>query len=62
MLEAGADPNTVSTGSGSGFAVDMTPLLAASSWGKVDEVRLLIAAAADCNAPGGRWKHRILGC
>jgi len=47
MLEAGADPNTVSTGSGSGFAVGMTPLLAASSWGKVDEVRLLIAAGAD---------------
>ena len=47
MLEAGADPNTVSTGSGSGFAVGMTPLLAASSWGKVDAVRLLIAAGAD---------------
>lgn len=47
MLEAGADPNTVSTGSGSGFAVGMTPLLAASSWGKVDGVRLLIAAGAD---------------
>ena len=47
MLEAGADPNTVSEGSGSGFAVGMTPLLAASSWGKVDEVRLLIAAGAD---------------
>ena len=47
MLEAGADPNTVSTGGGSGFAVGMTPLLAASSWGKVDEVRLLIAAGAD---------------
>mmetsp|Transcript_24057 Transcript_24057/g.50335 ORF Transcript_24057/g.50335 Transcript_24057/m.50335 type:complete len:329 (+) Transcript_24057:24-1010(+) len=47
MLEAGSDPNTVSEGSGSGFAVGMTPLLAAASWGKVDEVRLLIAAGAD---------------
>lgn len=47
MLAAGADPNTLSEGSGSGFAVGMTPLLAASSWGKVDEVRLLIAAGAE---------------
>mmetsp|Transcript_8090 Transcript_8090/g.18931 ORF Transcript_8090/g.18931 Transcript_8090/m.18931 type:complete len:169 (+) Transcript_8090:134-640(+) len=47
MLEGGSDPNTVSEGSGSGFAVGMTPLLAAASWGKVDEVRLLLAAGAD---------------
>lgn len=47
MLESGSDPNTMSEGSGSGFAVGMTPLLAAASWGKVDEVRLLIAAGAD---------------
>ncbi|CAJ1327414.1 unnamed protein product [Effrenium voratum] len=47
MLEAGSDPNTISTGGGSGFAPNMTPLLAASSWGKVDEVRLLLAAGVD---------------
>eukprot|EP00930_Biecheleria_cincta_P087498 TRINITY_DN76722_c0_g1_i1.p1 TRINITY_DN76722_c0_g1~~TRINITY_DN76722_c0_g1_i1.p1 ORF type:complete len:405 (-),score=70.58 TRINITY_DN76722_c0_g1_i1:162-1331(-) len=50
MLEAGSDPNTMSAGVGSGFAAGMTPLLAACSWGKVDEVRLLIAAGADLSA------------
>lgn len=50
MLEAGSDPNIVSEGAGSGFAAGMTPILAACSWGKVDEVRVLIAAGADLSA------------
>eukprot|EP00435_Cladocopium_sp_Y103_P050312 s606_g15.t1 len=47
MLESGIDPNTPSPGTGSGFAAGMTAILAAASWGKVDDIRLLIAAGAD---------------
>jgi len=61
MLEAGGDPNTVSVGSAqSGFAVGMTPLLAAASWGKVDELRLLLHAGADIHAKAPPLDNTIL--
>jgi len=60
MLEAGIDPDTPSPGTGSGFAVGMTPLLAAASWGKVDDIRLLIAAGANMRVRSPNIGHTVL--
>eukprot|EP00913_Durusdinium_trenchii_P035164 g32896.t1 len=60
MLESGIDPDTPSTGTQSGFVVGMTPILAAASWGKVDDIRLLIAAGADMTARSPNIGHTVL--
>eukprot|EP00438_Fugacium_kawagutii_P018181 Skav226125 [mRNA] locus=scaffold1047:242848:268601:- [translate_table: standard] len=46
--------------SGSGFATGMTALLAAASWGKVDDIRLLIAAGADLKVRSPNIGHTVL--
>eukprot|EP00440_Ansanella_granifera_P014486 gb/GFBE01015744.1/.p1 GENE.gb/GFBE01015744.1/~~gb/GFBE01015744.1/.p1 ORF type:complete len:359 (+),score=88.09 gb/GFBE01015744.1/:1-1077(+) len=60
MLEAGADPDTPSEGFASGFMKGMTPLLAAASWGKVDEMRILKAAGANLHAKTPNFGHSLL--
>lgn len=60
MLESGIDPNTPSPGTGSGFAAGMTAILAAASWGKVDDIRLLIAAGADLKVRSPNIGHTVL--
>jgi len=61
LLEAGGDPNTISAGAAqSGFAAGMSPLLAAASWGKVDELRLLLHAGADIHAKAPPLENSIL--
>ena len=48
LLEAGADPNRISTGPGEG-----TPLCAAACWGYLETVDALLSHGADPNLPRG---------